>query len=313
MTSWEPTASIQTLQNRARIIKQIRAFFDDLNVIEVETPLLGRYGVTDPFIDNIQASCQERTRYLQTSPEYHMKRLLCAGMPSLFQITKAFRDEPQGAVHNPEFTMLEWYRLGMDYHTLMHEVASLLHHVLPQAIPTKHYTYQEVFLSKLGLCPFETTLERLSHFSEERGIQITGNMQSKEDWLSLFMTHLIEPSLADEGIVFIYDFPSTQASLSVVEGAIAKRFECYVYGIELANGFQELQDPHLQSQRFDSDNVQRAEAGLTVREKDHYLLDALSSGLPSCSGVALGIDRLIMLALNKQKISNVIAFDSDNA
>lgn len=310
MTHWEPTASIETLKARAAFLKKIRQFFDERDVLEVETPLMAKFGVTDLHLDNFETSHLGKPRYLQTSPEYHMKRLLAAGSPSIFQLSKAFRNEPSGKQHNPEFTMLEWYRLDFDIHQLMDEVALLIETVLGQR-PVKHYTYQSLFIQTLDLCPFKATIKALE--KKAKGIALVGALKTKDDWLALLMTHLIEPSLKEQGVVFVYDYPPSQASLATVEKGVAKRFECYVEGIELANGFHELCDSGIQNSRFDEDNKHRAHSALPQKEKDLFLLQALASGLPACSGVALGIDRLLMLALNKQDISKVISFSSENA
>lgn len=311
MSAWHPTASIESLKLRARIIQGVRAFFDARDVLEVETPLLARFGVTDPFLENFETQYLGSPRYLQTSPEYHMKRLLCAGSPSIFQLSKAFRHEASGAQHNPEFTMLEWYRLGFDYRTLMDEVSGLIEHVL-EVKQVRHVSYQALFQSSLSLCPFEASIEALKQCAFDHNIDVCGEFSSKDQWLSLLLTHVVEPTLG-QGLCFVYDFPASQAALARIEKGVAKRFECYLNGVELANGFEELTDPAVQCTRFNEDNRLRLAEGLKEKEKDNYLLASLTQGLPACSGVALGLDRLLMLALDKKNISEVISFSTENA
>jgi lysyl-tRNA synthetase class 2 len=312
MLNWRPSASCEVLKKRAVILKKIRAFFEARDVCEVETPLLASFGVTDASLENLETQYQDKTHFLQTSPEYHMKRLLCAGMPSIYQLSKAFRDEPSGRHHNPEFTMLEWYRVGFDYHQLMQEVGAFIQAILGLK-QTHFYTYQALFLEKLELCPFKASIEELKACVTRFNIDICGTLNEKDEWLSLIMTHIIEPSLVDEGLVFIHDYPPSQASLAIVHKGVARRFECYVDGLEIANGFEELTDATQQKSRFEEDNAARQKEGLKPKSIDGFLLQALSDGMPPTSGVALGVDRLIMLALDFQHISNVISFPSSNA
>ncbi len=304
---WRPTATLETLKRRAKLIQRIRAFFIARDVLEVETPLLAHHGVTDCHVENINAQYQGNTLFLQTSPEYHMKRLLCAEFPSIFQISKAFRDEACGRKHNSEFTMLEWYRLGFSLEALMDEVCELLQQVLgrPKA---KRMTYQAVFVEILGVNPHVATTNELKQIAIKHGLGFSGEL-SRDAWLDLLMGCLIEPKLGFNEPLMIFDYPKSQSALAVVCDDVAKRFEVYVDGIELANGFDELGCANEQATRFKRDNDARRQAGLNTRELDSFFLNALTEGgLPSCAGVALGIDRLLMCLIETSDIQEVIAF-----
>lgn len=312
MNDWQPTALIEVLQKRSDIIRKIREFFYAQNVIEVETPLLAKFGVTDPYNDNFSCDYFGDTYYLQTSPEYHLKRLLAAGAPDLFQLSKAFRYEPCGKHHNCEFTMLEWYRLGFDYHQLIEETLQLINIIIPN-IKVKKFTYKNLFEKYSGFDAFVITKNELISYAIKYGFVSHDLEMSKDDWLNLIMSHQIEPQLkVEENCVVIYDFPSSQASLAVIKGEIAQRFEIYINGIELANGFQELAEPVEQVARFKDDLLQRKKTSKNQMQIDSYFIDALKFGLPNCSGVALGIDRLIMAALNLQDIKQVLSFQTSN-
>lgn len=304
--NWQPTAELETLRQRALILNKIREFFRERKVLEVETPILGSYGITDPFIQPIIATQGEQLFYLQTSPEYFMKRLLAAGFPDIFQISKCFRDDEVSRIHQPEFTLLEWYRLDFDQHRLMDEVALLLQLILgTAAIP--RYTYQEIFLHYVSLDPLTATLENLVKAAADLNCPDLGT--DRDGWLQILFTEKIERNLKDA--TFVYNFPASQAALarlSNTDPRVGARFELYANGIELANGFHELCDPVLQKQRFEKDNEIRTAFNLPNREIDANFMDALEAGLPDCAGVALGIDRLLMLALDKTKIDDVLSF-----
>ena len=312
--AWRPSAAAGRLRARAELLASIRAFFRARGVLEVETPLLCRTGVTDPSIEPLlveRGASVSRPRYLQTSPEYAMKRLLAAGSGPIFQITKAFRDGEAGARHNPEFTLLEWYRPGFDHHRLMGEVAALLCHCLGDR-PEQRVTYRQLFRDCLGVDPLTAPLGELQAIARER-IDVGALAGDRDLWLDLLLSHLIEPQLAQRGICFVYDYPASQAALArIVESegaAVGQRFELYVDGMELANGYHELTDSAEQRRRFERDNARRREYGLPERPLDENLLAALAHGLPGCSGVALGVDRLLMLATGAGDIRDVLAFD----
>lgn len=306
---WRPTISPSHCKARAEIIRAIREFFYQHDVTEVETPVLSHYGVTDPHIVNM--TCEypnpQKTLYLQTSPEYPMKRLLVAGSGSIYQMCKSFRVDEQGRYHNPEFTMLEWYRVDYDHHQLMNDMDDLLTCVLntPSAI---RKTYQTVFKEHLDICPLSASLEALQAVAKPFNPPVLGD--NKDDWLLFLFSHAVEPNL--QVLTFVYDFPATQAALARVNTDnpnVCDRFEVYFKGIELANGFHELSDAKEQRRRFESDNQQATQP----MAMDENFLQALEHGLPDCAGVALGVDRLVMLALGVERIEEVLSFSFANA
>lgn len=320
MKEWQPTASIEVLNQRARIIRRVRAFFEKRTVTEVETPVLSHATVTNPNIISIEAcfkkmgSTENDVFYLQTSPEYAMKRLLAAGMGSIFQITKSFRQGEIGRLHNPEFSMLEWYRLGFDHHQLMDEVKELL---LALGFPeANRMSVSEIYQAHLGIDPHSASLAELKACAINYIQPVPGLAEERNNYLDLLFTHLIEPKLGLSAPLFIYDFPISQASLAKIreeDPPVASRFELYFKGVELANGFHELQNAQEQRARFEKELDYRGEQGIPLVSIDEHLLTALSHGLPDCSGVALGLDRLVMLALGQDAISSVLSFGFVNA
>ena len=303
---WRPNATPQALAARAWLLAAIRKFFAAREVLEVETPLLCAGTVTDPTV----LPWQSAGRWLQTSPEYAMKRLLAAGSGPIYQICKAFRAGEAGARHNPEFTLLEWYRPGFDLNALMDEVAALLRTVLPCEQPEK-IRYAELFQAHTGSDPHRATASELSAVAR-RHLAVSFESAPRNTWLDLLFSHLIEPTLRDRGPVFIYDYPASQAALAQLGDAdrvrVARRFELYVDGLELANGYLELRDAAEQQHRFQADQQQLAAQGEPPRPLDERLLAALAAGLPTCSGVALGIDRLLMLQLGVEQIDTTLSF-----
>ncbi len=283
----------------------MRAFFDARSVLEVETPLLCSSTITDPAITPIASG----ERWLQTSPEYAMKRLLAAGSGPIYQICKAFRGAEAGARHNPEFTLLEWYRPGFSLSELMQEVAELVQAVLGDG-PVEMLSYRELFERSLGLDPLTVGCDELEAFARER-LDYSGGAETRDTWLDLLLTHLVEPGLS--GRVFVYDYPASQAALARLrkdgEVTLAERFELYVDGVELANGYFELTDPGEQRARFEADNRALETRGELPRPLDEHLLAALQAGLPECAGVALGLDRLLMLKLGAERLEQVLSFD----
>lgn len=315
MDSWRPSASIDMLHKRAEIMARIRAFFNARGYLEVETPVMAQYGITDVYLSNIKALFRNQPYCLQTSPEYHMKRLLAAGSGPIFQLARVFRDDELGRWHNPEFTMLEWYQLNIDHHELMNEVDALLQLILNCA-PMVKKTYQQVFMEICEIDPMSASLLEL-HQTVTRfdlGMVLPQDEQDRDQYLFLLMSHVVEPALADEeSPVVIYNFPISQAALAQVKNGVAERFEVYFRGVELANGFHELTDVNAQRQRFHEDNNARTTKGLEISAPDEYLLGALHHGLPSCSGIALGIERLLALAMNQPSIAATLAFDFSRA
>ncbi|MAG76564.1 MAG: elongation factor P lysine(34) lysyltransferase [Colwelliaceae bacterium] len=317
--TWQPSMDWATAVAKSKVLASIRNFFASRDVIEVETPLLCHGTVTDVHLEAIKAKYLssengEETLYLQTSPEFAMKRLLASGYQSIYQLCKAFRDEPQGRFHNPEFTMLEWYRLEFSMHDLMAEVDSFLQDVL-QTKPAELISYQQVFIDKSGIDPLSTSIDACINFISGKG-KLSPWLEeetSLDTLLQFIFCEFIENEIGIEAPVFVHSFPASQASLAIIDSMderVAKRFECYFKGIELANGFEELIDAKTQLSRFEQDNSIRAANSLEYKRIDDKFIAALEEGLPRCAGVALGVDRLIMLALNKSHIEQVISFST---
>ena len=307
-----------TLQERARILAGVRAFFAGRGVWEVETPILSRAAVSDPQLDSFATRfvgpghAAGLPLYLHTSPEYAMKRLLAAGSGPIYQICKVFRQGEAGRRHNPEFTMLEWYRPGWDHHRLMDEVEALIAPLLGLTTPARRLDYREAFLEYAQLDPLEADILALRTCAERLGCGGIELGESRDHWLDLILSHHIEPQLGRDGLCFLQHYPASQAALARLsprDPRVAERFELYYRGIELANGFHELSDAAEQARRFDTDLATRESMGLEPVIIDKALLAALAHGLPDCAGVALGLDRLIMLALGAESISEVLAFD----
>lgn len=306
-TTWQPTTSAQALQARAQLYAHIREFFAQRQVLEVDTPYLAHHGVSD-----IHIHCIEVPGYgfLQSSPEYHMKRLLAAEMGCMYQIARVFRHGEQGQRHNPEFTMLEWYRVGMALPELIQECIDLLTPILGLEQVVQG-SFREYFRTHTGLDPMRASLEAL----RQRAAQTTELPEGLTrgelvDWL---MATVVEPALPPEQITVIYDFPDWAAALAETHQdtdgeTVARRFEIYAKGMELANGYQELTCAKEQAKRFEEDQQQRKKMGLPPREADPWLLAALAHGLPFCSGVAMGLDRLLMCQLGAKHIEEVISF-----
>lgn len=318
--SWQPTASFENLKIRANVINKIRAFFAARNILEVDTPLLSHATVTDLHLQSFSTKYildnrQEETLYLQTSPEFAMKRLLAAGSGPIYQICKSFRNVGEaGRFHNPEFTMLEWYRPGFNHHNLMDETDELLNAVL-NSKPAKRFTYEELFNKYLDINPHQASIVELKQCAIKFGLDIQNeDLNNHDDWLMLLMSHVIEPNLGKNNQpTFVYDFPASQAALARINGHIAERFEVYINGIELANGFHELSDAKEQRQRFENDLIKRTTANYPLVPIDENLLAALANGFPNCAGIAVGIDRLIMAAAKAKTIAEIVSFTVGNA
>lgn len=312
---WQPTASMDALRKRAEALATIRAFFNARSYLEVETPIMGRFGVTDVYLANMVVCFRGKSHFLQTSPEYHMKRLLAAGSGPIFQLARVFRDDELGRWHNPEFTMLEWYQLDCNHHELMEEVGVFLQEML-QCQPLIKKTYCQVFKEICGIDPFHAELSELKETVARFFLQgvLPADETNRDQYLFLLMSHVVEPALSKEmAPVAVYDFPVSQAALSQINEGVAERFEVYYRGVELANGFHELSDASLQRARFEEDAFMRQRLGLPTHPTDEYLLAALQQGLPPCSGVALGVDRLLALAWNTPSIAETVSFDFSRA
>ncbi|MFH4156658.1 EF-P lysine aminoacylase EpmA [Acinetobacter bereziniae] len=321
MTNFKPTCDLQALKARAKLYQQIRQFFEQRDVLEVETPILSQAGVTDVHLASIQAQRhlqgKKLTHYLQTSPEFAMKRLLASGSGAIYQICKVFRDDEHGRKHNSEFTMLEWYRPHFSLKDLMFEVTDLLNVVLAERFGDVRPTvlsYKHAFIDRLDLNPLKATLSELKDAAHRVGL----NLDLGDDrlaYIDLIFSHMVEPSLGFDTPVFLTDFPPELASLAKTKidedgELVAARFELYIEGLELANAYDELIDAAVLRSRFQADNAEREKLGLHVMPIDEYLLTALPN-MSECAGIALGIDRLLMVVMNQMKLEKVITFPAD--
>lgn len=316
--TWQPSANLQALHARADLNRTVREFFIETNALEVELPILNHAPVADMNIEPIEVPATDvmPKLYLHTSPEYSMKRLLCAGSGDIYALGKVFRAGEAGGRHNPEFTMLEWYRVGMDHQALMHEVADLLDELFSDSEveledAPQFLTYQQAMITHAGLDPFSASDEAVKSL----GIELAGgNLELNRDgWLDMIMSHKVEKSLPRNQLIFIYNYPASQAALAKLNKdesgqVIAERFEVYLNSLELANGYHELTDSQEQRMRFEKELLG------TERPIDEKLLSAMvEKGLPDCAGVAMGIDRILMLKLGCEKISEVLSFDIQSA
>ncbi len=308
---WQPTISMEHLKKRAVLAQKVRQFFAEREILEVDVPILGEAPVTDPYLEAMTTHCHSYPKtpfYLQTSPEYYMKRLLSAGAPSIYYLGKSFRDDERGRLHSPEFTMLEWYHLGIDDHELMAEVMAVMRLFLGE-VSFQKVTYQALFEQHLGLNPHHASEQVLAEWVHQHIGPIEGLPHLLRDTaLQLLMSEVIEPRLPSNVVTFIYDFPASQAALARIKGDVAGRFEVYYQGIELANGYHELSDAKTQAERFERDLAARQAQNLTRVPVDKKLLAALEHYFPECSGVALGFDRLLMLALGETHVDKVQSF-----
>ncbi len=315
-----PAASLAALRHRAAILAWVREFFRERGVLEVETPLLGAAGSVDEHLDPIQAG----GRYLMTSPEHAMKRLLAAGSGPIFQITRAFRDGERGRLHNPEFTILEWYRTEFDHLDLMDEVETLVAGALERfgaagadaPRPFHRLTYREAFQRSLGVDPHAASLGDLELLARREGAAPPCAGEGRDSLLNLLLAARVEPGLGLDRPAFVFAYPASQASSARIapgDPPLAERFELYLRGVELANGYHELLDPAEQERRHVEANRRRVAAGRPALPVDRRLLAALRRGLPDGSGVALGVDRLVMAALGARRIDEVIAFPIERA
>ncbi|MCW8928979.1 MAG: EF-P lysine aminoacylase EpmA [Gammaproteobacteria bacterium] len=332
---WKPSASFEIIKLRAETLRQIRAFFDKNEVLEVDTPVLSCATVPDPFIESFQTrylpltqTMQTEEYYLHTSPEFPMKRLLASGSGSIYQISKVFRQGESGRKHNPEFTLLEWYRDGWDHHRLMSEINHLLLTVLSPYIElseTQFVSYADVFQSFCGINPHTVSKTELLACVEKLGLaDVLEEHEHRDRFLELLFSHNIEPSLGIEQnqtgkkpcICFLYNYPASQASLAKTvmhnDQLIAERFEIFINGMELGNGFHELNDESEQRNRFANDNQDRKVMGLNEIPMDENFLQAVDH-LPECAGVAIGIERLLMIMSQSKHINEVIAFPFERA
>ena len=317
---WQSVATIEVVQKRARMLQSIRAFFVKRDVMEVDTPSISIAAVTDLHIESFVTSMQHQNYYLQTSPEYPMKRLLASGYPSIYQICKVYRCEEQGGFHNPEFTMLEWYRLGFDYKQLMDEVSTLLDLLSKESdlsTQSDKIRYQQAFMRSVDIDPLSASVEDCRQCCVQQQIEVPQGMADDniDEWLDWILTQAVAPAFNQTGFTILYDYPASQCALATIseDGSVAERFEVFYGELELANGFNELTDADEQRQRFETDNKKRQLAGLNVMPIDECFLQALEAGFPKCAGVAIGLDRLLMVLTGKAEISDVLAFPFDRA
>ena len=312
---WRPGASMDALRLRARILRAIRAHFDDEGVLEVETPSLGSRTVTDPSIESLVARDRAgRAWHLQTSPEFAMKRLLAAGSGSIYQITRAFRDGERGRHHNLEFSILEWYRVGFDHHRLIDDVDALLDRILGPG-PSRRTTFRDAFSRHIGLDPLIASPADLHDACRSHGFASRAAGAARDECLDWLLAAAVQPALGS-GRVYLLDFPASQAALARLRAdaaPVAERFELYVDGIEIANGYHELRDAGELHRRMRRDQEARSATGRPVPEVDERLLAAHEAGLPACAGVAVGLDRLVMLAGGYRSLHEVLAFAQDDA
>lgn len=304
------------------MLQGLRAFFAEREVLEVETPCMARSSICDPHLHSFNTRFIGHTLYFQTSPEFFMKRLLATGSGDIYQMARVFRDDESGSRHNPEFTLLEWYRQGLDHHQLMDEIERLLTQLTEHlgsglnARKISRLSYQQAFIEVLDIDPLASTTDQLQQIAEQRAIDVPVGMamDDKDMWLDWLISQAVAPAFAKDGFTFIYDYPASQAALARIssqDSRLAHRFELFYGDLELANGFYELTDAHEQRQRFMQENLNRLALGLPEMPLDEYLLTALEQGLPECSGVALGLDRLLMVLLGKNHISEVLSFPVD--
>lgn len=324
MTDWLPSACVDAIRLRAHLYARIRDFFAARDVLEVETPVLSMAGNTDPNIASFTLRFSGRTdgaprlRWLRTSSEFPMKRLLAAGLGDCYELGRVFRDGEAGGRHNPEFTMLEWYRVGWDQHRLLDETVELVRAALAlvgrDAMPVR-IAYRELYRQRLGIDPFvaddDTLLDALG------SIEIDPSGLTRDDWLDLLMTHCLQPAFPAGQLLAVHDYPASQCALAKVRGqgvdAVAERFELYLGPLELANGYHELCDASEQRTRFERDLRVRVQRGDPQPPLDEHVIAALEHGLPACAGVAMGIDRLLMAMLESDHIGDVLAFDFSRA
>jgi len=313
-----PSATREALVLRARVNAMLRGYFAQHAVLEVETPVLSAAGNTEPNIESFTThftghrGAGEPLRWLRTSPEYPLKRLLAAGIGDCYELGRVFRNGEAGGRHNPEFTMLEWYRVGWDHRRLADETVALVQQALAlvgRTASVRTLDYRSLYREAVGVDPFEASAEALQAALGE--VAIDGQGLGRDDWLDLLMTHRIQPGFVADAITVVHDWPASQAALARIRPGtppVAERFELYLGSVELANGYHELTDATEQAARFARDNRLRAERGLPQPPLDTALLAALPA-MPACAGVAMGVDRLLMALLETPRIGDVLAFD----
>jgi len=318
-----PTASWENLRLRAELLRRLREFFHTRGFMEVETPILSADTVVDrhldPFYTEISSASEMAPRryWLQMSPEFGMKRLLAFGAKAIYQVSRVFRQGELGPLHNPEFTMVEWYRVGDGMAQGM-QLTSDLAQVMLGRSPAGQISYQEAFLKHVGVDPHTADTSSLIAAARQHNIEAPDSLspQDRDGWLDLLLVERIQPHLGQGSPVLLYDFPASQAALSRIRNdnpPVAERFELYVDGIELANGYHELLDADELRRRTRENNRLRSAEGKTTLPEESRLLAAMEAGLPPAVGVALGFDRLVMIAVGAKSLAEVMAFPFDRA
>jgi lysyl-tRNA synthetase class 2 len=317
---WRPSASLDALKRRAQALATTREFFRQRNVLEVETPALINAPVSDVNIGSVRVEMPGRDGaplFLHTSPEYAMKRLLAAGSGDIYQVCRVFRGAERGRQHNPEFTMVEWYRLGFSLDGLMREVADLVCTLLGRDLPVEQLSYRDAVRRHAGFDPLDADARTLQVTAQALGLDAHRCREARRDeLLDLIVGAQVGPALGATALTFVHRYPASQAALARLDpddARLALRFELYYRGMELANGYHELSNAAEQRMRFNKDQQSRQQRGLPVHEFDPWLLAALDAGIPDCAGVALGFDRVVMLAMNASSIDEVLAFPVERA
>jgi lysyl-tRNA synthetase class 2 len=318
---WRPSANLAALRRRAQALGTTRDFFAARNVLEVETPALINAPVSDVNIGSVRVDMPGRDAgplFLHTSPEYAMKRLLAAGSGDIFQVCHVFRGAERGRQHNPEFTMVEWYRLGFSLEDLMREVADLVRALMGQEdLPVELLSYREALRRHADIDPLDADDATLQRSAQALGLDAQRAREAERDeLLDLIVGAQVGPALGNSTLTFVHRYPASQAALARLDAEdprLALRFELYHRGVELANGYHELTQPAEQRMRFAADQQRRKSRGLPTHSLDPYLLAALDAGMPDCAGVALGFDRVLMLALDASSIDEVLAFPLERA
>lgn len=317
--SWRPTSSLEAIRRRAQALRWTREFFHERGVLEVETPAMVNAAVSDVNLGSVRVEMPGRDAplFLHTSPEYAMKRLLAAGSGDIYQVCHVYRGAERGRQHNPEFTMLEWYRLGFSLDELMDEVGQLVRGLLREELPVEMLSYREAVATHAGFDPLDAPDAELIRAVEVLGMDSAhSHRASRDELLDLIVGAQVGPALGANALTFVHGYPASQAALARLDSTdprVALRFELYHRGIELANGYHELSEITEQRQRFGNDQELRRRRGLPVNPLDPNLLAALEAGLPDCAGVALGFDRVLMLAMGAASIDDVLAFPVERA
>jgi len=317
MTDWRPTATVQAARNRAAMLRRIREYFEAHDVLEVDTPALSPYAVSDTQIESLEirnSLVSQRPMYLHTSPEFCMKRLLAAGYPDIYSICRVFRDAESGRRHQPEFMMIEWYRHDCDLRAIIGDTLELINAALDSdRLVGNHvvHDYQDVFVEATGVNPLTADIHELANAAQADDPLTQSIGDERDDWLDLLLATRVTPLFATNQLTVLRHYPASQAALARLcpdDSRVADRFEVFLGTVELANGYVELTDADEHSRRLLADNEHRRRRGLPLRPHDRSLLAALQTGLPNSAGVAMGLERLQMIHDATDDIHDVISF-----